>query len=156
MTDTILDRTEPPASGAAGAAGVVAKEATQARGRAVRRFTADLSAVGEPALWAFGGALAVGIILIAGFLFDDPLERHHDLLAQADRGRDAARRHGHRRRTVPRRHATAPATTCSPAHAGAARLRRGEQRLLRPDALPHGEFRHLWRRFPLGVRFRGG
>jgi phosphate transport system permease protein len=34
----------------------------------VRRFTADLSAVGEPALWGFGGALALGIILIAGFL----------------------------------------------------------------------------------------
>ncbi|HRP95231.1 MAG TPA: phosphate ABC transporter permease PstA [Rhodocyclaceae bacterium] len=37
--------------------------------RAVRRFTADLSAVGEPALWGFGGALALGIILISGFLF---------------------------------------------------------------------------------------
>lgn len=34
----------------------------------VRRFTADLSAVGEPALWGFGGALALGIILISGFL----------------------------------------------------------------------------------------
>lgn len=40
-----------------------------ARASAVRRYTADLSAVGEPALWAFGGALALGIILIAGFLF---------------------------------------------------------------------------------------
>lgn len=39
------------------------------RGRRVRRFSADLSAVGEPALWGFGGALALGIILIAGFLF---------------------------------------------------------------------------------------
>lgn len=38
-------------------------------GRQVRRFTADLSAVGEPALWGFGGALAIGIILIAGLLF---------------------------------------------------------------------------------------
>lgn len=38
-------------------------------GKRVRRFTADLSAVGEPALWAFGGALALGIILICGFLF---------------------------------------------------------------------------------------
>lgn len=36
--------------------------------RVVRRFTADLSAQGEPALWGFGGALALGIILIAGFL----------------------------------------------------------------------------------------
>lgn len=36
--------------------------------KAVRRYTADLSAVGEPALWAFGGALALGIILICGFL----------------------------------------------------------------------------------------
>jgi phosphate transport system permease protein len=68
-----------PASGAAGAAGVAAREETIAggettsgtppRGRVVRRFTADLSAVGEPALWGFGGALALGIILIAGFLF---------------------------------------------------------------------------------------
>lgn len=38
-------------------------------GRQVRRFTSDLSAVGEPALWGFGGALAIGIILIAGLLF---------------------------------------------------------------------------------------
>lgn len=38
-------------------------------GRHVRRFTSDLSAVGEPALWGFGGALAIGIILIAGLLF---------------------------------------------------------------------------------------
>jgi phosphate transport system permease protein len=33
-----------------------------------RRYSADLSALGEPALWGFGGALALGIILIAGFL----------------------------------------------------------------------------------------
>jgi len=39
------------------------------RGRVVRRFTADLSATGEPALWALGGALAIGVILIIGFLF---------------------------------------------------------------------------------------
>jgi len=39
-----------------------------ATGRRVRRFSSDLSAVGEPALWGFGGALALGIILIAGFL----------------------------------------------------------------------------------------
>lgn len=43
--------------------------AKAAKGKAVRRYTADLSAVGEPALWGFGGALAIGIILIAGFLF---------------------------------------------------------------------------------------
>jgi phosphate transport system permease protein len=36
-----------------------------ARGKRVRILSADLSAVGEPALWAFGGALALGIILIA-------------------------------------------------------------------------------------------
>ncbi len=36
--------------------------------RAVRKYTADISAVGEPALWAFGGALALGIILVVGFL----------------------------------------------------------------------------------------
>ncbi|MDX9884827.1 phosphate ABC transporter permease PstA [Thauera sp.] len=36
--------------------------------KAVRRYTADLSAVGEPALWGFGGALALGMILICGFL----------------------------------------------------------------------------------------
>lgn len=73
------DDYDPPASGAAGGAGVIAREAaigdsgaprsTVASGRRVRTFSADLSAVGEPALWAFGGALALGIILIAGFLF---------------------------------------------------------------------------------------
>ena len=42
--------------------------AKPAEGRRVRRFSSDLSAVGEPALWGFGGALALGIILIAGFL----------------------------------------------------------------------------------------
>jgi len=70
---------ETPASGAAGGAGVIAREAAAAAsgtgrgdvvsGRRVRTFSADLSAVGEPSLWAFGGALALGIILIAGFLF---------------------------------------------------------------------------------------
>jgi phosphate transport system permease protein len=45
---------------------VAAAKATP--GRRVRRFSSDLSAVGEPALWGFGGALALGIILIAGFL----------------------------------------------------------------------------------------
>jgi phosphate transport system permease protein len=39
------------------------------RGKKVRRYTADLSATGEPALWAFGGALAIGILLISSFLF---------------------------------------------------------------------------------------
>ncbi|MCC5794572.1 MAG: phosphate ABC transporter permease PstA [Chromatiales bacterium] len=58
-----------PASGAAGAAAVTAREAPRSRGRRVRTLTADVSAVGEPALWAFGGALALGVILIAGFLF---------------------------------------------------------------------------------------
>ncbi|PZX45937.1 phosphate transport system permease protein [Roseinatronobacter thiooxidans] len=63
---TSLNEQMPPASGAAGAAGVAAKDAV--KGRRVRRFSADLSAAGEPALWGFGGALALGIILIAGFL----------------------------------------------------------------------------------------
>jgi len=36
--------------------------------RAVRHYTADLSALGEPWLWALGGALALGVLLIAGFL----------------------------------------------------------------------------------------
>ena len=36
--------------------------------RRVRRMVGDLSAVGEPALWGLGGALALGIILIAAFL----------------------------------------------------------------------------------------
>ncbi|MCC6009124.1 MAG: phosphate ABC transporter permease PstA [Rhodobacteraceae bacterium] len=36
--------------------------------RARRRYSADLSALGEPALWGFGGALALGIIMIALFL----------------------------------------------------------------------------------------
>ncbi|MGY6632325.1 MAG: phosphate ABC transporter permease PstA [Alkalilacustris sp.] len=69
MTD-ILDP-NIPASGAAGAAGTVARESVRpraARGKRVRVLSADLSAVGEPALWAFGGALALGIILIAAFL----------------------------------------------------------------------------------------
>jgi phosphate transport system permease protein len=60
-------RTAIPASGAAGVAAVSAKNAV--RGKRVRQLSADVSAVGEPALWAFGGALALGIILIAGFLF---------------------------------------------------------------------------------------
>lgn len=42
---------------------------TTKAGRRVRRFTADMSAIAEPALWGFGGALAIGIILIIGFLF---------------------------------------------------------------------------------------
>ena len=47
-----------------------AKPAAPAKsGRRVRRFTADMSAIAEPALWGFGGALAIGIILIIGFLF---------------------------------------------------------------------------------------
>jgi phosphate transport system permease protein len=48
---------------------VPAPSAPVASGRRVRRLTADLSATGEPALWALGGALAFGVILIAGFLF---------------------------------------------------------------------------------------
>jgi phosphate transport system permease protein len=40
----------------------------QAQPRRVRRITGDLSAVGEPALWGLGGALALGIILISAFL----------------------------------------------------------------------------------------
>jgi len=42
---------------------------SQLPGRRVRRFTADMSAIAEPALWGFGGALALGVILIVGFLF---------------------------------------------------------------------------------------
>ncbi len=56
---------ETQTTGAAGA-GTVA--ATASPGKRVRRFSSDLSAVGEPALWGFGGALALGILLIAGFL----------------------------------------------------------------------------------------
>jgi phosphate transport system permease protein len=48
---------------------VAARAASKPRGRVVRRFTADLSATGEPALWGLGGALAIGVILILGFLF---------------------------------------------------------------------------------------
>ncbi len=36
--------------------------------RRVRQFSADISTVGEPALWAFGGSLALGVILVVGFL----------------------------------------------------------------------------------------
>lgn len=63
---TSLNEQLPPASGAAGAAGVAARDAVA--GRARRRYSADLSALGEPALWGFGGALALGIIMIALFL----------------------------------------------------------------------------------------
>jgi phosphate transport system permease protein len=63
---TVSNDHDIPASGAAGLAGLAARDAVA--GRRVRRFSSDLSAVGEPALWAFGGALALGIILIAGFL----------------------------------------------------------------------------------------
>ncbi|MBR3371987.1 MAG: phosphate ABC transporter permease PstA [Rhodobacteraceae bacterium] len=63
---TSLNEQHPPASGAAGVAGVAARQAVKPRNR--RRYSADLSALGEPALWGFGGALALGIILIAGFL----------------------------------------------------------------------------------------
>jgi len=67
MTDIVdpglRNRFEPEGSDSATA------PAAAKQGRRVRRFSADLSAVGEPALWAFGGALALGIILIAGFLF---------------------------------------------------------------------------------------
>jgi phosphate transport system permease protein len=49
------------------AAGPVAGGRDRTR-RAVRQYTADLSAVGEPWLWALGGALALGVLLIAGFL----------------------------------------------------------------------------------------
>jgi phosphate transport system permease protein len=69
------DPVGPAATVAAGttigaAGGSAAQQATsRQRGRVVRRFTADLSATGEPALWALGGALAIGVILILGFLF---------------------------------------------------------------------------------------
>ena len=42
-----------------------ARSATQARGRA---RASDLKATGEPNLWAFGGALAFGCVMIGGFL----------------------------------------------------------------------------------------
>ncbi|MBM3343469.1 MAG: phosphate ABC transporter permease PstA [Betaproteobacteria bacterium] len=58
MHDTPLQ----PARGAAA-------QAPATSGRRLLRLTADLSATGEPALWALGGALAFGVILIAGFLF---------------------------------------------------------------------------------------
>ncbi|MCC5793512.1 MAG: phosphate ABC transporter permease PstA [Chromatiales bacterium] len=73
MSDAITS--DVPASGPAGVAAVAARQAAgTGRGeerpsRRVRSLTADVSAVGEPALWAFGGALALGIVLIAGFLF---------------------------------------------------------------------------------------
>ncbi|MCC5984778.1 MAG: phosphate ABC transporter permease PstA [Rhodobacteraceae bacterium] len=63
---TIINDQRPPASGAAGLAGVAARDTVAPRSR--RRYSADLSALGEPALWGFGGALALGIIMIAVFL----------------------------------------------------------------------------------------
>jgi phosphate transport system permease protein len=41
---------------------------SRAEPRSIRKYASDASAVGEPWLWALGGALAIGIILIAGFL----------------------------------------------------------------------------------------
>ncbi len=69
MTDIIDPKA--PASGASAPIATAAREAVEEsrpQGRRVRVLSADLSAVGEPALWAFGGALALGIILIAAFL----------------------------------------------------------------------------------------
>jgi phosphate transport system permease protein len=62
----ILDPT--PKSSLAARMGAEAIAGERRQGRSVRSFTADLSAIGEPALWGFGGALAIGIILIAAFL----------------------------------------------------------------------------------------
>lgn len=64
MTDIIDPKT--PESGAQAAPR--ARSAARPQGKRLRILSADLSAVGEPALWAFGGALALGIILIAAFL----------------------------------------------------------------------------------------
>ncbi len=61
---SIMDNS--PIGGVAGT-GVQAAGANK-RGRVLRRFTADLSATGEPALWGLGGALAIGVMLIIGFL----------------------------------------------------------------------------------------
>jgi phosphate transport system permease protein len=49
-------------------AGIDGAEKEIAEPKTVRRFTADVSAVGEPFLWGLGGALALGLILIIGFL----------------------------------------------------------------------------------------
>lgn len=65
MTDAI---DQFPKSSLAARMGAEAVAGDAARPRSVRSFTADISAVGEPALWGFGGALALGIILIASFL----------------------------------------------------------------------------------------
>jgi phosphate transport system permease protein len=48
--------------------GNVKTQDAAARRYGVRKYSADLSAVGEPWLWGLGGALALGIILVAGFL----------------------------------------------------------------------------------------
>ncbi|MGQ0662648.1 MAG: phosphate ABC transporter permease PstA [Pseudomonadota bacterium] len=50
---------------AATADAVAVRTAPRAR---VRGLATDLSARGEPALWLFGGALALGIVMIVGFL----------------------------------------------------------------------------------------
>ncbi len=41
---------------------------TEAGRRVGRRYGIDVAATGEPALWALGGALAIGILLVVGFL----------------------------------------------------------------------------------------
>jgi phosphate transport system permease protein len=44
------------------------EDSAYAKSRALRKYTADVSAIGEPSLWAFGGMLALGVMLIVGFL----------------------------------------------------------------------------------------
>jgi phosphate transport system permease protein len=46
----------------------IGEEVAQRPRTSVRKYSADISAVGEPWLWGLGGALALGIILVAGFL----------------------------------------------------------------------------------------
>ena len=59
---------------------------------------ADLSSRGEPYLWSMGGALALGLIMIFGFLGPCGVERICDVLSQARGGPPSqGRLHGGRR-----------------------------------------------------------
>lgn len=49
-------------------AGVRVVVPTAKGGRGVRKYTADISAVGEPGLWALGGALVFALMLVVAFL----------------------------------------------------------------------------------------
>jgi phosphate transport system permease protein len=67
MSIRTLPENDTPVVGPA-AAGVRVVVPAAKGGRGVRKYTADISAVGEPGLWALGGALVFALMLIVAFL----------------------------------------------------------------------------------------